>query len=55
MLAPAITGASAVAAPGGCRQRNNNISSTEPPTATAEAVAVSVIYKAQLMPINAET
>ncbi|TXK93040.1 hypothetical protein BMR10_16805 [Methylococcaceae bacterium CS4] len=54
MLSPAITGASAVAAPGGCKQRNNSITRIEPPTATAEAEAVSGILSAQLIPINAE-
>ena len=54
MLSPAITGASAVAVAGGCRQRNISMTSTEAPAATAAEEAVSVILRAQLMPIKAE-
>ena len=54
MLSPAITGASAVAVAGGCRQRKISIASTEVPAATAAEDAVSVILRAQLIPINAE-
>ena len=43
-----------MAAPGGCKQRKNNITKIDPPTAADAAVAISGIFNAQVTPITAE-
>lgn len=47
---PAITGVKLVAAAGGCRQRQSNITIMDAPTAIAAAVEVSEIFNAQVTP-----